>query len=306
MSSAARPADHPRSRGVYTGYSVTRTVRGGSSPLARGLRCPLSDKRLTAGIIPARAGFTRLDGAQMGTYWDHPRSRGVYEDSLFLSQWPEGSSPLARGLPDLLITHPRVEGSSPLARGLRRPRRRHRRRRRIIPARAGFTVEGRWGIQEPRIIPARAGFTGADREAAEAHADHPRSRGVYDDGSDGEGAEVGSSPLARGLRCRRWRPRRRGRIIPARAGFTVSRSPRAPRGRDHPRSRGVYSSVSRRLLLPTGSSPLARGLLLLRLSRSAGIGIIPARAGFTRRPRKSHQYSPDHPRSRGVYAPLYC
>ena len=196
----------------------------------------------------------------------------------------------------------------------------------IIPARAGFTRSAHHSPAGGGIIPARAGFTATTSTSPPPQKDHPRSRGVYgggtlghpgasdhprsrggyDDGSDGEGAEVGSSPLARGLRCRRWRPRRRGRIIPARAGFTVSRSPRAPRGRDHPRSRGVYSSVSRRLLLPTGSSPLARGLLLLRLSRSAGIGIIPARAGFTRRPRKSHQYSPDHPRSRGVYAPLYC
>ena len=50
-----------------------------------------------------------------------------------------------------------------------------------------------------------------------------------------------------------------------------------------------------------GSSPLARGLL-------DGLGlvgdrprIIPARAGFTNGMRWPHDWSADHPRSRGVY-----
>ena len=51
--------DHPRSRGVYTTAGSPWRVRGGSSPLARGLRraSPRSWRRPR--IIPARAGFTR-------------------------------------------------------------------------------------------------------------------------------------------------------------------------------------------------------------------------------------------------------
>ena len=51
-----------------------------------------------------------------------------------------------------------------------------------------------------RIIPARAGFTNRELSVNRLIGDHPRSRGVYSDGS-GEGVqEGGSSPFARGLR----------------------------------------------------------------------------------------------------------
>ena len=51
-----------------------------------------------------------------------------------------------------------------------------------------------------------------------------------------------------------------------------------------------------------GSSPLARGLPRLLLTDALSVGIIPARAGFTRRPRGKGRRHSDHPRSRGVYA----
>ena len=50
-----------------------------------------------------------------------------------------------------------------------------------------------------------------------------------------------------------------------------------------------------------GSSPLARGLPLVWSGSPPSCGIIPARAGFTRRRRSSCPTSADHPRSRGVY-----
>ena len=51
----------------------------------------------------------------------------------------------------------------------------------------------------------------------------------------------------------------------------------------------------------SGSSPLARGLLCLMLSRDAVGGIIPARAGFTFYSIPQSPVIQDHPRSRGVY-----
>ena len=51
----------------------------------------------------------------------------------------------------------------------------------------------------------------------------------------------------------------------------------------------------------SGSSPLARGLLGAPLVLRQGVGIIPARAGFTVRHRGARQGRWDHPRSRGVY-----
>ena len=92
------------------------------------------------------------------------------------------------------------------------------------------------------------------------------------------------------------------RIIPARAGFTGGRAPRAQGGRDHPRSRGVYKAVADITDTIDGSSPLARGLRAVDRDRHHRRGIIPARAGFTRPQDHRRRRPRDHPRSRGVYS----
>ena len=71
-------ADHPRSRGVYDPSSATRPATAGSSPLARGLPAQAQRPARSAGIIPARAGFTKSIRTFFENFWDHPRSRGVY------------------------------------------------------------------------------------------------------------------------------------------------------------------------------------------------------------------------------------
>ena len=93
----------------------------------------------------------------------------------------------------------------------------------------------------------------------------------------------------------------RGRIIPARAGFTPRPTRCSPIPRDHPRSRGVYEVYSRGGADRRGSSPLARGLHPRLVGTRIRIRIIPARAGFTSPPTTSATPSSDHPRSRGVY-----
>ena len=196
---------------------------------------------------------------------DHPRSRGVYLGMSHSLAEIIGSSPLARGLRarPMLGGHCPL-GSSPLARGLRRGVRRRHDYRGIIPARAGFTPVG---VVGPR-----------------GEADHPRSRGVYERTDPYWDSRPGSSPLARGLLApRQIRGDGRG-IIPARAGFTVAAAHARPRHPDHPRSRGVYVCPRLRRVRVPGSSPLARGLLSSSLERNINARIIPARAGFTRRP----------------------
>ena len=154
-----------------------------------------------------------------------------------------------------------ARGSSPLARGLPQ----------------GFD-EARVG---GRIIPARAGFTDLRAHRRPRGPDHPRSRGVYSLMDLLASSMVGSSPLARGLRCH-FRPGRRRRwIIPARAGFTGPRRCRRDRHKDHPRSRGVYPQRPSGRAWTAGSSPLARGLPRRVLQGAQPPGIIPARAGFT-------------------------
>ena len=274
--------DHPRSRGVYRPQRGPRRSPGGSSPLARGLRCVLLSDADGGGIIPARAGFTaqhRLHRRQGG---DHPRSRGVYDHAPRGDDGTGGSSPLARGLRPKYLCADHDDG--------------------IIPARAGFTPGGLFGRlagagssplarglpaayqrKRPgrRIIPARAGFTRRRPRHRRRRADHPRSRGVY-------GRAAGQRPHPR-------------RIIPARAGFTSPRGPGPGACPDHPRSRGVYRPGAGGPPAGPGSSPLARGLLGRPAGRLDAGRIIPARAGFTPTPPPPRGGGWDHPRSRGVY-----
>ena len=257
----SRCRDHPRSRGVYSKPIRAGLSSPGSSPLARGLQGMTDVHRAAIRIIPARAGFTPADNNVVDAHMDHPRSRGVYQSSPCSTSPRPGSSPLARGLQFVRDVQP-----------------------------AGL-----------RIIPARAGFTLRFEAFASGSADHPRSRGVYDSRSAIFALWTGSSPLARGLPARR-RPRRPPRrIIPARAGFTLLVDGGEHAGGDHPRSRGVYASEPWKTSRSRGSSPLARGLQDGQVPVLAAQGIIPARAGFTGRRRRSQQRHRDHPRSRGVY-----
>ena len=111
-------ADHPRSRGVYQVIFWSSPPRMGSSPLARGLRVAAWAAAWVAGIIPARAGFTRGPTGG-GLHADHPRSRGVYAPQPPAGAHRAGSSPLARGLHVYRTDLNALAG--------------------IIPARAGFT-----------------------------------------------------------------------------------------------------------------------------------------------------------------------
>ena len=214
----------------------------GSSPLARGLHVSGFGDCSSTRIIPARAGFTLGIDPNTNTDTDHPRSRGVYIPLPVRDVPTAGSSPLARGLPS------------------RPPR----------------------GGREDRIIPARAGFTATRLSRRGDSRDHPRSRGVYVVGSGTVSRNSGSSPLARGLLALARGPYHWTRIIPARAGFTRHSTHSSWSPQDHPRSRGVYYALTTPLVVPIGSSPLARGLRFPGTAHWRNMRIIPARAGFTR------------------------
>ena len=324
---ASRAADHPRSRGVYIEDNARINSIVGSSPLARGLPPGRGSPARPDRIIPARAGFTWPDQRAAHRRRDHPRSRGVYSYPWSLAAQYGGSSPLARGLPSTSASAARRTGIIPARAGFTRPAtpatgagRDHPRSRGVYPGRSrspacapgssplarglrrcGHGVAGRLGI-----IPARAGFTRSGRRRRAARRDHPRSRGVYASKVLNLFPDWGSSPLARGLRAAAPRPTCSTGIIPARAGFTRRAATPSPPCWDHPRSRGVYICPGVRWIVPSGSSPLARGLLRPGHSEGNPLRIIPARAGFTwtRSPRGSVE--PDHPRSRGVYASRCC
>ena len=298
----ATAPDHPRSRGVYAGSAPPRRRASGSSPLARGLRVGADVGGGVAGIIPARAGFTRRRPTGGWAPRDHPRSRGVYRIGVREENCPLGSSPLARGLRAPLSFMDRLARIIPARAGFTRRRRRiqrtwkdHPRSRGVYPALCladpacrgssplarGLLPVMEGGAVRLGIIPARAGFTPPQPHAGHRPGDHPRSRGVYDWAPTISPSPMGSSPLARGLQAHRLGGTWSSRIIPARAGFT-RRSPQRPlQGRDHPRSRGVYHLHPAWRVDLLGSSPLARGLPSCQDRAHVIFGIIPARAGFT-------------------------
>ena len=90
-------------------------------------------------------------------------------------------------------------------------------------------------------------------------------------------------------------------LIPARAGTTEGYVTAPSPSWAHPRSRGEHHfSVSFRCRFG-GSSPLARGTLLSVFNRVREKGLIPARAGNTRRLRRLRGWTGAHPRSRGEH-----
>ena len=213
-----------------------------------------------------------------------------------------GSSPLARGLPQVHRLEELVGGiiparagftegppaavparrDHPRSRGVYRPQRQALHQRGgSSPLARGLHPAGPGLLGAGGIIPARAGFTPCCGPTPTRSWDHPRSRGVYTGARVPVCPPTGSSPLARGLRERPWEPRGRPRIIPARAGFTRARRRGSCRRRDHPRSRGVYRYRTHAYKEAYGSSPLARGLPTTDTPSLGERGIIPARAGFT-------------------------
>ena len=276
----------------------------GSSPLARGLRHQPADRRDGPGIIPARAGFTKLF-LVMGVPFpgSSPLARGLHgaadhdHDGPGIIPARAGFTTASRTTRSTTWDHPRSRGvywraawppctprgSSPLARGLLYSAYSH--------------------SHSPRIIPARAGSTDGWGALLNTVGDHPRSRGVYYATYTGSSVACGSSPLARGILHEGYQRCDNVRIIPACAGFTVSTWDDFDTVGDHPRSRGVYMRMRWLGWRTAGSSPLARGLRGDLGGGGAGGGIIPARAGFTPRPASQPNAPTDHPRSRGVYPP---
>ena len=191
---------------------------------------------------------------------DHPRSCGANSRVLLHLAGSVGSSPLVRG-------------------------------QQLVARKHAF---------HERIIPARAGPTLPHRSHCMTVADHPRSCGANGIRGTFDTRGHGSSPLVRGQQtCGTW-PRKRQRIIPARAGPTTSSDALTVFGTDHPRSCGANYSSPCTGRTGSGSSPLVRGQLASITRKTVSSRIIPARAGPTDVPSCRAALPPDHPRSCGA------
>ena len=294
--------DHPRMRGEHPIGDGLQAVYTGSSPHARGTHRHIEPAHNRFRIIPACAGNTVAAPRSTGAAADHPRMRGEHRQSAARRGRWAGSSPHARGTlrrfrtvgsPDRIIPacagntrlRSRVEtlrsGSSPHARG--------------TPAQSGE----RCG--QHRIIPACAGNTTVPPTSAAASSDHPRMRGEHTGDVLVLKNLYGSSPHARGTRPGARAAVAGWRIIPACAGNTRCFQPFRVPLTDHPRMRGEHVPIPTYLVTPSGSSPHARGTLMLAVVQLVLWRIIPACAGNTCIRASSPGVRPDHPRMRGEH-----
>ena len=195
----------------------------------------------------------------------HPRERGEHLVSLPPVRSYRGSSPRARGTPTALhvrpnhgAVHPRERGehdldrqrvtnengSSPRARGTRRAPRMRERWSPVHPRERGEHDSGAWMLDgRKRFIPASAGNTSSERLGSRHLAVHPRERGEH-------------LPLVA-------LPMRQRRFIPASAGNTFPNATPASN--------------------PGGSSPRARGTLLVGHHRGHSQSVHPRERGEHRR-----------------------
>ena len=113
---------------------------------------------------------------------------------------------------------------------------------------------------------------------------------------------IGSSPHARGPRSIFPINIDQSGIIPACAGSTNGFTFRLGRNKDHPCMRGVHLAVKVASAIAQGSSPHARGPLLLLRVDSFEPGFIPACAGSTVQILGNPGRTAVHPRMRGVHS----
>ena len=72
---------HPRSRGEHRDAARGLSVEPGSSPLARGTQVTVKTGEFNPGLIPARAGNTKVSYPFIELLGAHPRSRGEHASS---------------------------------------------------------------------------------------------------------------------------------------------------------------------------------------------------------------------------------
>ena len=258
-------AVHPRRRGEHRAGQHHIRRRDGSSPQARGTHQPPEPSGANHRFIPAGAGNTMPRAHARLRSTVHPRRRGEHAPGRIVCSVALGSSPQARGtllrvytqiVPHRFIpagagnttcaTAPSMAptGSSPQARGTP-PRR---------PTSKPYL----------RFIPAGAGNTSHDVRTPGAVAVHPRRRGEHVLRLPPIPQYGGSSPQARGTRLTGTVAMACDRFIPAGAGNTFCVDLLPNRQKVHPRRRGEHIHSPFSGLHSDGSSPQARGTLVVR------------------------------------------
>ena len=236
--------ESPPPRGEQSTQVETDRLYLESSPRVRGTGALVDLHKLAHGIIPAYAGNITRRTAGSSCGRDHPRMCGEQLVCCRIVTKGEGSSPRVRGA--VAVVKQKFAGSG--------------------------------------IIPACAGSSWPSSPSISATRDHPRVCGEQDAVAGSVSYGAGSSPRVRGAVPEGHRPRQGPGIIPACAGSSATISLPPLGVWDHPRVCGEQDAPDRARLGAKGSSPRVRGAGDFSHKGNSRIGIIPARAGSSRRP----------------------
>ena len=260
VSACCFASAHPRWCGADSRRGVGRSRLRGSSPRVRGRPPVVRVDHAGAGLIPAGAGQTCLDGVVTVVFPAHPRGCGADLRHRVRVLFRLGSSPLVRGRLRVL--------------------RKIRHNRGLIPVGAGQT-KGR------RTMPRNSGA-------------HPRRCGADFAGDAVAVSVQGSSPQVRGRLARDATATPQPGLIPAGAGQTPSAPWKASAQRAHPRRCGADTALFVAVIAVLGSSPQVRGRLALPPRWAAMWRLFPAGAGQTTGPQRAGFVIGAHPRRCGA------
>ena len=267
-------------RGDHMLYSVLRNVMLGTSPHARGPLHVVPRRPARPGNIPACAGTTAARMREKYASREHPRMRGDHRFWHRRNSKARGTSPHARGPPDLDLrievrpgNIPACAGTTLVGSGIRRRRGEHPRMRGdhskfALPP--DYVTGTSPHARGPRIrclnrlfvcgnIPACAGTTSPSARSRTQSWEHPRMRGDHFHCTTASTSKSGTSPHARGPLAI---PKRYGLFpgnIPACAGTTPGLALKRDTPREHPRMRGDHRCWTATVIYATGTSPHARG-----------------------------------------------
>ena len=130
---------------------------------------------------------------------------------------------------------------------------------------------------------------------------HPRPCGEHPRLAIDPNRGAGSSPPVRGAQGAHAGTGGGAGLIPARAGSTQKSDRWRKLYRAHPRPCGEHDKAYNLWRSETGSSPPVRGALHRTIRVTPPLGLIPARAGSTRKPVAAFQLGGAHPRPCGEH-----
>ncbi len=273
----------PRASGGQPNAFAGDSSDARSSPRERGSAVGGGGAHEDGAVLPARAGVSRGPPASRPETARPPRASGGQPRSCGGDIWPCRSSPRERGSAVAIrcTMHPLF----------------------VLPARAGVSRPAPWGTGREDVLPARAGVSRWSRRRPRLPSGPPRASGGQPPPGLIPRSSRSSSPRERGSAGWDTCPRLHVFVLPARAGVSRPRGrPPGPRGRP-PRASGGQPDQHGPRVEHHLSSPRERGSAADDVEQEFANGVLPARAGVSRRRAWPGRCASSPPRASGGQPP---